>query len=184
MTNPGLDNRLRQHSRRAGLIIGVSMALTIAMCIGGFAYIYAKIDPLTRDFVNAATITPTVPPTKTSKPSKSGNTAASGNSASTQPAFFQPTDTPVPSQPAPTETPTGFTANYRVSSTVRVNLRSGPSVDTDVVTTLDSGTELQYLNKTQDSANPDADGAQSWLNFRTAGGDEGWVRVIDVEKIG
>ncbi len=181
MTNRGLDNRLRQHSRRAGFIIGISMALTIAVCIGGFAYIYAKVDPLTRDFVNAATLTPTVKAKATSKTST--NAAAAANTDSS--AAAQPTETPVAAQPTPqpTETPVGFSANYRVSSSFRVNLRAGPSVDTDVVTTLDSGTELQYLNKTQDSANPDADGAKSWLSFRTANGEEGWVREIDVEKI-
>jgi hypothetical protein len=181
MTNPGLDNRLRQHSRRAGIIIGLSMALTIAMCIGGFAVIYAKIDPFTRDFVNAATITPTPPPTKAPKASKSNGNAAADNSNAA--AEIQPTDTPVPAQPSPTATSTGFNPDYRVSSDVRVNLRSGPSVDTDIVTTLDSGAELQYLNKTQDSANPDADGAKNWMNFRDQDGNEGWVRGIDVEKI-
>ena len=126
MTNPGLDNRLRQHSRRAGIIIGLSMALTIAMCIGGFAVIYAKIDPFTRDFVNAATITPTPPPTKAPKASKSnGNAAAADNSNAA--VEIQPTDTPVPAQPSPTATSTGFNPDYRVSSDVRVNLRSGPS---------------------------------------------------------
>lgn len=159
------------------------MALTIAMCIGGFALIYAKIDPLTSDFVNRATLTPTAPPTKTPKPSKSSGSAANVDSANTVVAD-QPTETPIPDQPTPTPTTEGFSPDYRVSAVVRVNLRSGPSVDSDVVTTLDSGTELQYLNKTQDSANPDADGAKSWMNFRIADGEEGWVREIDVEKTG
>jgi hypothetical protein len=39
------------------------------------------------------------------------------------------------------------------------------------------------LNKTQDSADPEADGAKSWMNFRDQDGNEGWVRSIDVEKI-
>jgi uncharacterized iron-regulated membrane protein len=182
MTNPGLDNRLRQHSRRAGFIIGISMALTIAVCIAGFAIIYQKVDPFTRDFVNAATITPTVKAKATSKTSNANNAAANTVANSTSAA--QATNTSAPAQPAPTQTPAGFVADYRVSSDVRVNLRAGPSVDTDVVTTLDSGTELQYLNKAQDSTNPSADGAPRWLQFRTAGGDEGWVREIDVAKIG
>lgn len=160
------------------------MLLTIAICIGGFAMIYAKIDPYTRDFVNAATITPTKAPTKAAK---SGGSAANTGSSSNA----QPTDTPVPQQPAdtpteapkPTNTPSGFNPDYKVSSDVRVNLRSGPSRDTDVVTTLDSGTELQYLNQSQPADNPDQDG-KLWLKFRTADGEEGWVREIDVSKIG
>jgi hypothetical protein len=179
MTNRGLDNRLRQHSRRAGLIIGLSMMLTIALCVGGFAVIYAKIDPFTRDFVNAATLTPTKAPTKESKPAKSGQSASTGGD--------QPTETPVPE--APTETPTseettpsptatpGFTPDYELSSDVRVNLRSGPSQDTDIVDTLDSGTKLQYLNDSQDD-----DNGTTWMKFVTASGETGWIRQIDVSK--
>ena len=156
------------------------MMLTIALCVGGFAVIYAKIDPLTRDFVNAATITPTKTPSKATKDSKSGQSASTGGNA-------QPTETPVPD--APTETPTaaettpartatpGFTPDYVLSSDVRVNLRSGPSQDTDIVNTLDSGTKLQYLNETQDDAN-----GTTWMKFQTADGEIGWIRQIDVSK--
>ena len=46
MTDPGLSNRLRQHSRRAGAMIGLSMAATIAICVGGFALTYGALTPL------------------------------------------------------------------------------------------------------------------------------------------
>jgi hypothetical protein len=52
MTDPGLDQRLRQRSRRAGLMIGVSMALTIALCVAGFSVIYAALDDTIGDFVS------------------------------------------------------------------------------------------------------------------------------------
>lgn len=163
------------------------MALTIALCVGSFAVIYAKIDPWTRDFVNAATITPTSPPTKTAKSSKTNGSASTTNDSTVgaqpteTPAPDQPTDTPVPAEAAasPTATPGGFTPNYKVSSTMRVNLRSGASQNTDIVTTLDSGTELQYLNQSQ----PDNNGT-IWLEFSTAAGDQGWIRQIDVAKTG
>ena len=161
------------------------MALTIAVLVGGFALVYSKIDPWTRDFVTAATLTPTAPPTKTPKSSKSNSAAANTGSSNptSQAAAETPTTAPAPAAPAPTETPTGFNPDYRVSASVRVNLRSGPSRDSDVVTTLDSGTELQYLNEAQAAANPAEDGNR-WLKFRTESGDEGWVREIDVEKTG
>ena len=53
MTDPGLNNRLRQRSRRAGLMVGVTMALTIFICVGGFAAIYAGLVPFLSDVVPA-----------------------------------------------------------------------------------------------------------------------------------
>ena len=37
MTDSGLSTRLRQQSRRAGLMVGLTMVLTIAICIFGEA---------------------------------------------------------------------------------------------------------------------------------------------------
>jgi uncharacterized protein YgiM (DUF1202 family) len=181
MPNRGLDNRLRQHSRRAGLIIGLSMMLTIALCVGGFAVIYAKIDPFTRDFVTAATLTPTKTATKESKSGQSASTNSGGSAQPTEtPVSDTPTETPAPVETTPTATATpGFTPDYVLSSDVRVNLRSGPSQDTDIVNTLDSGTELQYLNESQDD-----DNGTTWMKFETADGEEGWIRQIDVSKTG
>lgn len=160
------------------------MALTIAVCVGGFAVIYAKIDPYARDFVNAATVTPTKAPTKTPKAGKSADSGSSGQTAANTDA---PTNTPVPARPTstprPTETPTGFNPDYTISAASRVNFRSGPSVDSDVVDTLSPGTQLQYLNDTQASADPAADGASEWMKFQDQNGDQGWIRSVDVEKI-
>lgn len=51
MSDTGLTNRLRQRSRRAGLAVGLSMALTLGLGLGGFIVLYARLEPLTRDFV-------------------------------------------------------------------------------------------------------------------------------------
>ncbi|MDP9368581.1 MAG: hypothetical protein M3Q03_09960, partial [Chloroflexota bacterium] len=72
MTDPGLTNRLRQHSRRAGIMVGLSMALTIAICVGGFTTIYARLAPFTSDFVAANTPVPTERPRSTQIPATSG----------------------------------------------------------------------------------------------------------------
>ena len=59
MSNSGLTSRLRQQSRRTGFAVGVTVALTILLCVGGFVVVYAQLDPLTRDFIAApATATP------------------------------------------------------------------------------------------------------------------------------
>src|SRR3712207_8243475 len=66
MTDPGLNNRLRQRSRRAGFMVGITMALTIAICVGGVAGIYASLVPFLCDVVPAegrdATRAPTPAP--------------------------------------------------------------------------------------------------------------------------
>ncbi|MCC7025149.1 MAG: hypothetical protein IT338_20115, partial [Thermomicrobiales bacterium] len=41
MTDSGLSTRLRQQSRRAGLMVGITMALAIAICILGSAGLFA-----------------------------------------------------------------------------------------------------------------------------------------------
>src|SRR5215213_108299 len=101
MNTPGLSQRLNQRSRRAGLAIGLSMAATIAVCVGTFSMIYAAIEPVARDFAGAnqsyptATVrasagmddTPGAAPTE--KPPKEKTQSPSAEST-------EPTDTPVP----------------------------------------------------------------------------------------
>src|SRR5215212_3925857 len=41
MTDSGLSTRLRQQSRRAGLMVGITMVLAIAICIFGAAGLFA-----------------------------------------------------------------------------------------------------------------------------------------------
>src|SRR5690349_24988532 len=41
MTDSGLSSRLRQQSRRAGLMVGITMALAIAICVFGAAGVFA-----------------------------------------------------------------------------------------------------------------------------------------------
>lgn len=186
MISPGLDNRLRQHGRRAGLMVGLSMALTIAVCIGGFVWIYAQVEPFTKDFVDAATVAPTRESqannsdeeTENEPTAEPENQDAGGNSGDEAPPE-EPTQ-----EPEPTPTPDSFQATHRVSSEVTINFRPGPGVNSGApVSTLDPGTDLQYLNETEDSQDPDADGDTSWLRFRTEDGLEGWIRQIDVEPV-
>lgn len=187
MTDSGLTNRLRQHSRRAGIMVGLSMALTIALLIGAFAVIYGKIDPLTRDFVDAATGAPKAPTTaKTATKDPTAPGAAIAGDPLTEIPAAAPTDAAQPTvatdvTPQPTAG-TAFKATHKVSSSSAVNLRSGPSRDTDPVTTVASGQTLQYLNEERAAANP-ADDGKRWLRFRTQTGEEGWIREIDVETV-
>jgi hypothetical protein len=190
MTEPGLNNRLRQHARRAGLMVGISMALTIAICIGSFAWIYAQVDPFTRDFVDAATAQPTAEP-ESARSSDEPEEAPAPTAEPEEPepeeaaeAEADPTEEPEDAEP--TATSTRFRASHRIrlDAVQAINLRPGPAVASgEPIGTLPPGTEIQFLNEEQASQDPNADGDTAWLKFRTVDGQEGWIRQIDVEPI-
>jgi len=181
MTAPGLDNRLRQHSRRAGLMVGLSMALTIAVCIGSFVWIYAKFDPLTRDFVDVETPAPTreVAFSDTTGSEDENSVNSNNNVGTVNEDEPEPTNTP-----RPTPTSEAFNPTHIVTAVSAVNMRPGPAVSSgDPVTIVASGQELQYLDETQPSEDANADPGQNWLRFRTEDGVEGWVLEDFVEPI-
>jgi hypothetical protein len=166
-------------------MVGLSMALTIAVCIGGFVWIYAQVEPFTSDFVDAATVAPTRESASSDEDEPEGEETPEsdgedeGGGSGDENADEEPTE-----EPEPTETPDGFQATHVVSSEVTINFRPGPGVNSgDPVAQLTPGTELQYLDETEASQDPDADGDTSWLRFRTEDGLEGWIRQIDVEPV-
>lgn len=170
MSDPGLTNRLRQRSRRAGLAVGLSMALTIAVCIGSFAWIYAKADPLFADFVGADRTSSTRTPTAAaSAPARgSADEEPEPTEEPTEEAEPEPTEEPTP---APTETPDVFQATHLTNPNSRVNFRPEPNLNTEPVALLDPGTPVQALGEEE----TDGDG-NLWMRFRTEDGLEGWLR--------
>lgn len=165
-------------------MVGLSMALTIAVCIGGFVWIYAKAEPFTKDFVDASTVAPTRETSAQDDPDDEetavpDDESDGGGSGGEDEADEEPTE-----EPEPTETPDGFRVTHVVSSEVTINFRPGPGVNSgDPVAQLTPGTELQYLDETEASQDANADGDTSWLRFRTEDGLEGWIRQIDVEPV-
>lgn len=184
MTDTGLNHRLRQRSRRAGLMIGLSMALTIAVCVGSFSVIYAGFDGIVGDFVNREAATE-IPPTPR------GDTQVASNN---EPAQSEPTATTVPAaqptQPPTAEstaesTPPAFEPDYQSSSDYTLRLRSEPSTqggDATIVEILPQQTPLQYTGQDRPSGNPATDGDR-WMEFSLEDGTKGWLREIDVEPL-
>ena len=165
-------------------MVGVTMALTIAICIVGFIWVFAQLEPYVSDFVhrNPATVDnqPAHKPTK--EPAANGGSSNDQADQSTNADPTEPPPTPTP-KPQPTQTSVAFNPDYQLTAGGSVNLRSGPGVNNDVITTLSPAQPLQYLNEEQESSNPEADGldiGQHWMKFRTENGEIGWVREIDV----
>jgi hypothetical protein len=200
IANTGLTERLEQHSQKNGFTLGIAMAGCILIAFAGFIYLYTHITILP-DFSNhidatnipssrqpvsgtsvpgvqgitpPATIRPGTPnanaTTQASVPSPTPRSAA----GATQP----PAATPGTGTPTTLATPTTtFAPNYHIAGGFTINFRSGPSKNDPVVKTLPPGTELQFLNQTQEVE------GEVWRRLRDAVGAEGWVRDIDLEKI-
>lgn len=191
MTDPGLNQRLKQRSRRSGLMIGLSMALTLMVCVGAFTMIFAQLEPVVSDFVgrgniDAPTPVPTQPPVAqeaAAAPTAPPEAAAtSAPAAPTAPAGGAPTE----SAETPTPDPDEFTPDFQITGDGPVNLRPGPGVASGAaIVALPIGTPLQYLDEEQPTTDPAGDDlgdGNVWMRFRTEDGQEGWIREVDVEE--
>lgn len=175
MSDPGLTNRLQQHSRRAGLNVAITMALAIAICVLGFAAIYARLSPMMSDFVGQGN-------TVVEAPRAAGDAPAAPVSIppSTQPTT-RPTTTAADAKP--TARSTAFKPDYEITRAQSIRLRSEPSTaqgNATILTMLPPATALQYLNEDAPTSDPANDGTR-WMKFKLEDGKEGWVREIDVE---
>lgn len=192
MTEPGLDQRLRQRSRRAGFMIGIMMAVTIAVCVAGFSVIYAALDDTIGDFVSRDVPDPIIP---TLEPTENTDVAQqeTGNDdeEASDPA---PTQEPEPTAEATEQPDEGdaddaeeddgeFNPDYQSSFEARLNFRSEPSTaggGSTVLFSLEEGTLLEFTGETQPSDDPAVDGEDGWMLFTLEDGTEGWLRAIDV----
>lgn len=192
MTDPGLNHRLRQRSRRAGIMIGISMLFTIAICVGSFSMIYAGLDDVVGDFVSRADAddTPTAVPTEVAEAAPTEEPAEESAPEPTTEPTAEPTAPPedTEEEAEPTEEPedeSGFQPDYQIDSTGSVNFRTGPGTQYEILYSLPLEEPLEYLGESAPTENPDADGlgeGQVWMQFETESGDEGWVREIDVTE--
>lgn len=188
MTDPGLNQRLRQRSRRSGLMIGFSMLLTLVVCVGAFTMIYARLEPVVADFVGRGDIVLPTPlpttepvaqaPAPTPEPADSGEAPAAA------------AETPAPTaggdnQIDQIDSPEGFTPDYQIFNDGPVNLRPGPGVASgDALVALPNASPLMFLEEEQETADPERDQmevGQVWMKFRTEDGVEGWIRELDVD---
>ena len=191
----GLNERLRQHSRQSGMLVGVSMAGVIALTIGAFVWIFFRIDPYLTDFTGRTGAVRASPiaalgGSVIARPGASPP-GARGTPPSPAPAIAAATATPpatpppVPAlppaptptalaAPSPTATP-GFVATHQVVDFgERVNLRAGPTASSGRIQLLPPGSKLKFLNEQEQA------GDVLWMKFQTERGDVGWIRNLDV----
>ncbi len=179
MTDSGLSTRLRQQSRRAGLMVGITMVLAIAICIFGAAGLFAWLSRPFSDLI------PIVAPA-----AQIQATSAPIDSPDGQPEVEQPappasgsevqTVATEPAPTAPTAVPSAdFEPTHQIGASQSVNFRSGPSTSDPVIVALPPATALEYMDEDEPTTNP-SDG-ERWMRFRTENGDEGWIREIDTE---
>lgn len=182
MTDSGLSTRLRQQHRRAGLMVGITMVIAVAICVFGAAVLFAA---LSRPFSDLIPLAAGNNPMQTSQPTPSSS--GSGNAANAA-IVPEPTAAPAAEPTAvdaadagvtPTATVEDFEPTHQIDAGDTVNFRSGPSTSDGIVRSLAPATPLEYLDEDAPTANPQADGSR-WMRFRTEDGEEGWVREIDV----
>lgn len=168
MVEPGLTSRLRQHSRRTGMLVGLSMAVAIAICIVGFIWIYVRVGPIFSDFIpeSSANLTPVVLGGAATPGSSASPTAGGGGLATPQ-----PTST-ISASPTPI-----WESTHEIVSGETVNFRKGPTTDSDVVDVLPPGTELKFIGEQEVT-----DGV-TWMHFQAEDGTIGWIRTVDVSPL-
>ena len=164
-------------------MIGLSMALTIAVCVGGFSVLYAALDNTFADFI-AHEVPTAVIPTLTATEAQ---VAQQPSNDPTQPPNAEaPTATTASStdnQASSTPASGDFEPDYQTTSSAELNFRSEPSTEggaSTVIVLLDFSTPLMFLDQTS-PATTSEDGEEGWMQFRLEDGTEGWLRAIDVE---
>ena len=169
MTDSGLSTRLRQQSRRAGLMVGITMVLAIAICIFGAAGLFAWLSRPFSDLI------PVVAPAAQVQQATEPDEPPEQQPAGEEPAIEVQTEPTQPAPAEPTVSPTAedFQPTHQIASGQSVNFRTGPSVADSVIIALPPATPLQYLNEDAPTSGPNE--GDRWMRFRTEDDQEGWV---------
>jgi hypothetical protein len=184
MTDPSLNRRLDHHARRSGFAIGASMALTIALLIGGFVWLFAMINPYLSDFLGAKAApnqTPTAQVVQaiaqvSPAPTVSPTTAATVNPVVTPTAAVASSAAPSANSSASSRAD-AFTADYEIGP-VAINFRaSAGTTGAAPIDVLNPGRQLQSTGRRET-----VDGSV-WLELTDEEGRTGWIREIDMRPI-
>ncbi|MGH2613693.1 MAG: SH3 domain-containing protein [Thermomicrobiales bacterium] len=167
MSDSGLSTRLRQQSRRAGLMVGITMVLAMAILIFGAAGLFAWLSRPFSDLI------PVVAPAANAPVVEAPQESAEQPVATSEPAPVIEVEPTAAAPAAPTVAPNteAFEPTHQISANQSVNFRTGPATSDPVIIALSPATALEFLDEDEQGA----DGAR-WMRFRTEDGQEGWVR--------
>jgi hypothetical protein len=193
MAEPGLAQRLRRHSRNSGMMIGVSMAAAMIICIAAFIWLYVQIGPLLSDFIPEDPVEEEPGIASVSdfgEPTPDADATDDLDLAEIPP---EPLETPSSDdQESPDLDDTGAAAGdddddsidedewvptHELRDGPNVNFRSGPNTISEPQGSLSPGTPLLFLDDEEPAS------GVVWMFFETEDGTEGWVRDIDVIEI-
>ena len=150
------------------MLVGLSMALAIAICIVGFIWIYVRVGPIFSDFIpeSSSNLTPVV---------LSGVGTPAG--AATPAAQIAIVTTPTPTATISASPTAIWEATHKIVSGETVNFRAGPTTSSDVVDVLPPGTQIKFVGEQQQT------NGVTWMHFQSQDGTEGWVREVDVTPL-
>jgi hypothetical protein len=144
-------------------MVGITMVLTIGICIFGAAALFAA---LARPFSDLIPMVAPAPETAQDEPATQPQTDQAA--APTAQAAAPPTQ--APAAPTVAATAPEFDPTHQVTALTSVNFRTGPSVNDSVIIALSPATPLEYLDEQQTAS----DGSV-WMKFRDENGQEGWI---------
>jgi hypothetical protein len=188
MAEPGLAQRLRRHSRSSGMMIGVSMAAAMIICIAAFIWLYVQVGPLLSDFIPQETAEePETVGIAGPQPTPDPDAIDDFSLAEIPP---EPLETPDADDEAADDTEDAddavgedddddadedeFAATHQLRDGPNVNFRSGPNTMSEPHGSLQPGTPLMFLGDEEPAS------GVVWMSFETEDGTQGWIRDVDV----
>jgi hypothetical protein len=183
MAEPGLTQRLRRHSRNSGMMIGVSMAAAMIICIAAFIWFYVQIGPLLSDFIPQETAEdPDVISIAGSQPTRDPSAVDDFSLAELPP---EPLSTPAPGEDDDDDDSAAdddanddvWEPTHQLRDGPNVNFRSGPNTMSEPHGSLPPGTPLQFLGDEEPAS------GVVWMSFESEDGTQGWIRDVDVIEV-
>ena len=173
------------------MMIGVSMAAAMIICIAAFIWLYVQVGPVLSDFIPEETAE--------EEPETIGIVGTDDTSA-TGADDFSLAEIP----PEPLATPTDddepedtddaddaddavddeddanddeFAATHQLRDGPNVNFRSGPNTMSEPHGSLPPGTPLMFLGEEEPAS------GVVWMSFEIEDGTQGWIRDVDVIEV-
>lgn len=167
------------------MMIGVSMAAAMIVCVSAFIWFYVQIGPLLSDFIPEETAEePETIGIAGSQPTRDPSTSDGLSLAEIPP---EPLSTPGPdddddAEDSPEEEEVEpeedeWTPTHQLRDGPNVNFRSGPNTISEPHGSLAPGTPLLFLGDEEPA------GGVVWMSFEIEDGTQGWIRDVDIIEI-